>query len=522
MTERLPIIYVRGFAGGTSGIDAQTDDPFYGFNVGSTHVRVGAHGTATFYQFESPLLRLMLDHDYDLKVKGGQLAWLVAQPDGAVDPATIWIHRFYDVSASTFGQKPEQFTLERAAESLLELIELVRRKTGAPRVHLVAHSMGGLICRCLIQKVIPEQRGGDRGGRGGPAAADYVDRLFTYATPHGGIEFDIGFGLLEKIRDAVGVNGANIFGPTRMWSYLNPGEPGPVPPDWDPREVPDAAFPKDRIFTLIGTNPQDYDVARGLSSRAVGSKSDGLVQIDNAYIPGAQFAFVHRSHSGRYGIVNSEEGYQNLRRFLFGDLEVTADLVGLRLPDRRRDDVIWQAEVELAVRGLPILMHQQVAAHHCPVVLELPADDADRPQPLVTTFLIADPVLRPESAETARYTLGVRLLSLRQRRGIFDFGDHLEQTADFADTLVVDIGAQDGALAAWATWNSAIAVPLRDYVPSDEPLADEDPAVGRWVKRVLLPAPAREFLGEGAAIRLTVRDRQGQAAASFPRPDGTV
>ena len=56
------------------------------------------------------------------------------------------------------------------------------------------------------------------------------------------------------------------------------------------------------------------------------------MQIENAYVPGARFAFVHRSHSGRYGIVNSEEGYQNLRRFLLGDLEVTADLVGLQLP----------------------------------------------------------------------------------------------------------------------------------------------------------------------------------------------
>ncbi|MDP3967092.1 MAG: alpha/beta hydrolase [Nocardioides sp.] len=510
MAERLPIIYVRGFAGGQSGIDAQTDDPFYGFNIGSTHVRVGARGRPTFYQFESPLLRLMLDHEYDLKVKGGQLAWLAAQADGAVDAATIWIHRFYDISASTFGEKPEKYSLERAAESLLELIELVQRKTGAPRVYLVAHSMGGLICRCLIQKVIPEQRGGDGVSGGTRGATDYVERLFTYATPHGGIEFDIGFGLFEKVRDLIGINGADIFGPARMWDYLNPGDPGPVPPNWDPREIPDEVFPKDRIFTLIGTNPDDYDAARGLSSRVVGAKSDGLVQIDNAYIPGARFAFVHRSHSGRYGIVNSEEGYQNLRRFLLGDLEVTADLVGVRLPERRRDDVLWQAEVELAVRGLPILMHQQVAAHHCPVVLDLPTDDSDRPQPLVTTFLISDPAVRPESAETARYKLDIRLLSLQQRRGIFDFGDHLEQTPDFADTLVVDIGTRDATLAAWATWKSDLTVPLRDHVPTGEPLTDEDPAPGRWVKRVPLPAHAREFLGERAAIQLTVRDRQGQ------------
>lgn len=507
MAQRLPIIYVRGFAGGQSGIDAQVDDPFYGFNIGSTHVRVGAHGEPSFYQFESPLLRLMLDHDYKLEVNGGQWAWLTAQPDGKVAPATIWIHRFYDVSASTWGGKPQEYSLERAAESLLELVDLVRRKTGAPRVHLVAHSMGGLICRCLMQKILPEQ---------GEHATTYVDRLFTYATPHGGIEFDIGFGLFEKVRDTFGINGADIFGPERMWQYLNPGDPGPLPKDWDPRQMPDEAFPKDRIFTLIGTNPEDYDVARGLSSRAVGAKSDGLVQIENAYVPGARFAFVHRSHSGRYGIVNSEEGYQNLRRFLLGDLEVTADLVGVRLPAhdaRSRDkDIIWQAEVELAVRGLPILMHQQVAAHHCPVVLDLPADDSDRPQPLVTTFLLSDPGVRPAADDPARYTLHLKLLSLRQRRGIFDFRDHLEQTADFDDWLVVDIGARDGALVAWATWNSQLSMPLRDYTATGEPLRDEDAAPGRWVKRIPLPPAARAFLGEHAAVRLTVRDRQGAGA----------
>ena len=110
-------------------------------------MRVGAHGDPVFYQFESPLLRLMLDHDYRLFVKGGQAAWLARQPDGAVDPATVWVHRFYDVSASTFGQQPQGFQLERAAADLLSLVELVRRTMGAPRVHLVAHSMGGLVCR---------------------------------------------------------------------------------------------------------------------------------------------------------------------------------------------------------------------------------------------------------------------------------------------------------------------------------------------------------------------------------------
>ena len=64
------------------------------------------------------------------------------------------------------------------------------------------------------------------------------------------------------------------------------------------------------------------DLARGLEYRVVSRHgapmSDGLVQIKNASVAGAPRAFVHRSHSGHYGIVNSEEGYQNLRRFLCG------------------------------------------------------------------------------------------------------------------------------------------------------------------------------------------------------------
>lgn len=512
MGRTLPIVYVRGYGGGQSGVDSLVEDPFYGFNAGSTHVRVGARGEPSFYQFESPLLRLMLDHDYDLKVNGGQLAWLRAQADGKVAEATIWIHRFYDDAASTFGKAPQEYRLERAAEDLLELVELVRRKTGAPRVHLVAHSMGGLVCRSMIQKVIPDQGG---------TATDYVERLFTYATPHGGIEFDVGFGLFEKLRDRFGINGADIFGPERMWEYLSPAGAGEMPKEWDPRIIPPSAFPKERVFTLVGTNPEDYDAALGLSSKAVGVKSDGLVQIENAYVPGAKFAYVHRSHSGRYGIVNSEEGYQNMRRFLLGDLEVTADLVGLRLPAQDSADaqnLVWQAEVELAVRGLPILMHQQVAAHHCPVILDLPADASDRPHPLGTTFLIVDPNVRPQDAETARYTLHLKFFSVRQRRGIFDFSDHLEQTADFDDWLVVDIGAVDGELAAWAAWVSTLPVTLRDYVPSGPPLVDEDATPRVWVKTFPLPGPAQRLFGPNAALRLTVQDREGGAAEKLSQP----
>lgn len=505
---RLPIIYVRGFAGGPRGIDEVTEDPFYGFNTGSTHARAGVEGDIIFYQFESPLLRLMIDHDYRLFVRGNQRTWLQEQKDGTVEDPTIWIHRFYDESAGTWGRERQPFRIEKAAEGLLDLIKLVRQKTGSPRVHLVAHSMGGLVCRCLIQKVLPDQR---------EHATDYVDRLFTYATPHGGISFDVGFGLVEKLRDITGIFGADIFGPDRMREYLTPENARPHADDWTPHEIPDDVFPKERIFTLVGTNHEDYDVASGISAWAVGPKSDGLVQTDSAYIPGARFAFVHRSHGGRHGIVNSEAGYQNLRRFLFGHLEATADLINLHLPGGGERS--WQADVEVSIRGQRILMHEQVARHLCPVVLKPFEEGADQPNPLVTTFLLADPVLRPEGRDENRYILHVRVFSLKEREDpsrtegsglirFFNFRQHQEQIADFDDSLVVDLRTDDGRMTAWAQWASGLNSTLEDYQPTGDPLTDAESAEpGLWVSNIKLPDKGRSLFGEEAAIRLKVLPR---------------
>ena len=493
----LPIVYVRGFAGGTSGIDQAVEDPFYGFNLGSTHVRVGAKGDPRFYQFESPLLRLLTERGYSLKVEGGQESYLDAQRDGSVPPATIWVHRFYDAASSGYGAAPQTYRLESAALDLLRLVDKVLAKTGAPRVHLVAHSMGGLICRAMIQRVAPE---------GGRQARDVVDSLFTYGTPHGGIEFDLGFGLFERVRDEFGINGAEIFGRDRMYSYLTPGVPedSRAPEGWDARVMPDGDnFPLERVFCLIGTNARDYSVAFGLSAKAVGVKSDGLVQIENALVTGANHAFVHRSHSGRFGIVNSEEGYQNLVRFLLADIKVTVDLVGLRFPDS--GDLTWQAETRVAIRGLPVVVHEQTAEHYCPIQIERgdAAQPADRPLPLVTTYLWTS-ASRP--TDTMRYTIQVRFLSLRERKGVFFWEDHQEQATDFDDVLVVDVQGRDTGLATWATWASTISEPLRDFQPRGDPLSDQDDTDGSWEACVPFP-DAGHFLGSDARVRLTARRR---------------
>jgi len=229
--DRLPIVYVRGYAGPTAGIDVAVDDPFYGFNHGGTHVRVGGDGDPLFYQFEGPLLRLMTDEGYRLLVRGDQHQYLFDANDGTVPRASLWVYRFYDQAATTFMPPPHEnvigrlfrrvhqrvtadgFDIEAAAASLYDLITLIRRKTGAAKVHLVAHSMGGLVVRCMMQKIC------FRNGR--EPARELVAKFFTYGTPHGGIAFQLD--ALDWAEQAFGPAGADIFAPEKMYGYLVPG-----------------------------------------------------------------------------------------------------------------------------------------------------------------------------------------------------------------------------------------------------------------------------------------------------------
>jgi len=527
---RLPIIYVRGFAGGD--IEGAVEDPFYGFSTGSVHVRANRRGDPTFHQFESPMLRLMSDMDYEVRVHGDQKRYLDQAPDQDIPAATIWIHRFYDVSASSIEDNPERFSLEKAAINLFGLIKLVRLKTGAPKVFLVAHSMGGLICRCLLQRVIPEAEVDDE-GHNLRAGEKYVAGLFTYATPHGGIRFAVGGGFLERLRDFTGLFGADVFGPDRMYEYLTPEfQRGQQPRrGFNGTVIPEDGFSVSKIFCLAGSNPGDYKELFGLSSRAVGAKSDGLVQLENAVIKNAHSAIVHRSHGGRYGIVNSEEGYQNLNRFLFGDLQVRLDLINADVGRHDDPDLEFQLDLGLTIRGLPVLVHEQTAAHHCPILverLEEGEDTVDHPRPLLTTFL-SSAAPRPldedgNKVSTLRHVLNLRLMSIREKEqnrnddddgeSSIDMRDHLEQTADWEDALVVDILPGSGVAGlpqAWAAWTSTLERPVRLWKPMEEaekPLVDVEPDVeGLWVGEVPVPSMANRLLGDNALIRITVIPR---------------
>ncbi len=316
--QRYPIIYVRGYAMTKSEITETTSTPYMGLEYGSTKSRQAWNGAVRKVFFESPIVRLMKLGYKDIYQDGLQLE------TGRIAPESIVIHRYYDVADPDFGTGKVP-TVEQAAKGLSDLILRVRdqvcrdgqMKPEDFRVYLVAHSMGGLVCRCFLQNEAV----------GSPEARKLVDKAFTYATPHNGIE----------------MAGMNVPGFFELWDMDNFNrdrmrEYLAIKDKKAPANSLDGKFDPARFFCLVGTNSKDYAVAKGASRLLAGELSDGLVRISNAYVDGAPRAHVHRSHSGPYGIVNSEEGFQNLTRFLFGDLRV--------------EGVLWVDDLPLPPIGL--------------------------------------------------------------------------------------------------------------------------------------------------------------------------
>jgi len=356
-TPHHPIIYVRGFAATQGEIEETVADPYMGFNIGSTKSRVAWTGDVKRFFFESPIVRLMSDHEYDDVFVDGEDLVVADRPDRAIAYRSIIIYRYYDEASKDFGDGKTP-PIEHFAKGLDQLVLRLRDKVCANpqnrvaaqdfRVYLVAHSMGGLICRAFLQN--PKL--------GSAEARAAVDKVFTYATPHNGIDMRI----VRNVPGWLTFGDINNFNRTKMAGYLA------LPKGDDVSIVKN--FPPERFFNLVGTNPRDYNVAGGLSSWAAGDASDGLVRLENATTHGpgpdgqdvaSPSAYVHRSHSGHYGIVNSEEGYQNLTRFLFGTLRADGilDIDELSLPSevQRKYDAgktiraSYQFEVAVSVRG---------------------------------------------------------------------------------------------------------------------------------------------------------------------------
>ena len=462
-TPCYPIIYVRGYAMTQSEITETTSTPYMGLELGSTKARQAWDGAVRKVFFESPIVRLLKAGYGDIYRDGLQIE------SGTIPPQSIIIHRYYDVADPDFGSGKVPTIIE-AARGLGELILRVRNQVCLDgqmkpedfRVYLVAHSMGGLVCRCFLQN----------GAAGSDEARRLVDKVFTFATPHNGIEMA---GM--NVPAFFGLWDMNNFSRDEMRKYL----------DIRDKNVGvnslDGKFDPRRFFCLVGTNSKDYDVARGASRLLAGELSDGLVRIENAYMTSAPRAHVHRSHSGPYGIVNSEEGFQNLTRFLFGDVSVDGVLAveSLPLPPTSLlqkllgKKVGYYFEVVVATRGaLDFDLTRRTVANNSAILrsrAELFADDgtlkADARQPhLFSTFL--DLSKRPPGSSEMMFTIQLAVSMITYTGEDAPADDHyVPGEYLFRDTVVISAVPPADAAASWQVayvladsgWSSAKRTP---------------------------------------------------------------
>lgn len=386
-----PIVYIRGYAMTEAERNETAVDPFCGFNVGSTVYRANPDKTARAdkFVFESPVLRLVTDFGYRHVYQNGSD---ITDPDwkppvgpngeerAGIPPQSIVVYRYYDDGSGLLGDGKAR-RIEDYAQGLSDLVlkikSLVCAWTGPNgeqvkpddfRCYLVAHSMGGLVARAFLQNK----------KLGATEARRSVDKLFTFATPHNGIDV-AGF----NVPSWLNANESNTFNRDRMAEFLDmaaiaKANDGRV--DFMPEDV----LPSSRIFCLVGTNRGDYEVAQGVVRAFVGHGSDGLVRVANASLWGVDpatkkptqpvaTAFAYRSHSGSFGIVNSEEAYQNLVRFLFGDIRVDIwlDIASVRLPagleaEASKVQALYQFELMAAPRGKRWFLSRRVAEEDSP------------------------------------------------------------------------------------------------------------------------------------------------------------
>jgi hypothetical protein len=349
-----PIVYVRGFTPTAGSREETFFDAYYGYSETSVEKR---NALPPNYQepivFEGQLIRFLKEYGYVDAANSG-LALALSNPGGSVQNPTrsMWISRFYDKDVVSGKVR----NIIEHAEDLYELIcERIPRELKLANVDLgpndedykviiIAHSMGGLVSRCLIQNILASKK---------EKAERWIHRFVTIGTPHGGIELSAVPDFLEDLVISKGnaLNGA-IFKRESMVKYLK------LPSQTADLQKLSGTFPEGRCLCIIGSDHESYSVVR----KATGSHSDGLVKQSNAYIKGAYWANVHRAHSGRRGIVNSFETYENIRRFLFGDTRIRIWLENVQLntaPPKDNTREFYDIEFSLSIRGTGVYLHQR-------------------------------------------------------------------------------------------------------------------------------------------------------------------
>jgi hypothetical protein len=269
---------------------------------------------------------------------------------------TLWVFRYYDLNDRAF---------QIYGQVLVRLVDFIRELSAegssstrvAPKVNIIAHSMGGLIVREAIQRSYPDAN---------RRADDHINKVVTLGTPHQGIAFQ----LLSHWISIDAREELEHFSPEfqRDKSEDNPVSYNKLQNHFDLR----------RLLTVVGTNYRTYGVKAATWANRLFSvseeygptynRSDGLVKQAYAQIPGAPRTFVHKCHGGADSLVTSREAFEIATRFFFGNLRVRLRMIQGTVT--RGKDFFGKSEFFFGVSIKPRrvdfdLFHQSVEAENC-------------------------------------------------------------------------------------------------------------------------------------------------------------
>jgi pimeloyl-ACP methyl ester carboxylesterase len=470
-----PIIYVRGYARTNSEREEVFNDTYYGFAATSVERRQGAPDKIknTYLQadvFEGQMIRFM-----KLKGYGYADAMNRGLEDFHDNPVrSIWISRFYDQDFINGRMR----TIEEHAEELLRLIvETIPKRLlqngiseksieNDYKVILIAHSMGGLVCRTLIQQLLfSSQSGTPYIPKERMTAKNLIHRLVTIGSPHRGINLgNIPDWIEDELVSLISPD-SKIFREKRMREYLNLDDD-----KFDIHSLGASDFPVKRCFCLIGSDHRSYISARHLT----GSFSDGLVRQDNAYIVSGErpsdgkypndkvcyYANVHRAHSGYRGIVNSYESFENIQRFLFGNIKAELSLQGIGIhtvPPDGEVETFYDFNFRFSIRGTSVYLHNR-EQDPCENAIRLYKEELVHNNELYLHTAFLNSTLKKDQDNKSHFALAFKIVEYHVKKGFLWDREYPGRTiySETAEIRIKDITGDDDADVVEYRWLSDV------------------------------------------------------------------
>lgn len=455
-----PIVYVRGYAMRSSEREETFYDTYYGFSATSVEKRNTPpdEGHIGADVFEGQLIRYMKMRDYGYadQINRG-LEVFHANPS-----RSIWICRFYDQDYLSESLR----SIEDHAEDLRKLVcETIPKRLKANavdlgnedreyKVILIAHSMGGLVCRTLIQNLLPNRTGANAKDKDPKRR---IHRLVTMGTPHRGIELGKIPDFLEDfVTSRLNPFDANIFKDDQMRDYLKLAAKKGNRYRYDVHSLgPQAtrtSFPVKRCLCIIGSDYHSYGAVRAVT----GSFSDGLVKQDRAYVVGGEapaakddygddqkcfWANVHRAHSGYRGIVNSYESYENIQRFLFGNIraKIALDNLKINVVPEKGSKYFYDFEFLFSIRKSSAYLHRR-EQDPCENAMRYNLEDIPHRLPLHAGFM--NSMLKDEGEEFSQFAFKFRVVEHRVKDGMLWDHEYPDRPI-YNETLEMRVGELD-------------------------------------------------------------------------------